>query len=57
VVTVQRDETLERWVGAASATQLIEAVARATLDAVNRRLGSIMDDLRREQATQVQDAP
>jgi diguanylate cyclase (GGDEF)-like protein len=57
VVTVQRDETLERWVGAASATQLIEAVARATLDAVNRRLGSIMGDLRRQQPTQVQDAP
>jgi IMP dehydrogenase len=57
VVTVQRDETLERWVGAASATQLVEAVARATLDAVNRRLGSIMGDLRRQQATQVQDAP
>jgi IMP dehydrogenase len=57
VVTVQRDETLERWVGAASATQLTEAVARATLDAVNRRLGRIMGDLRRQQATQVQDVP
>lgn len=57
VVTVQRDETMERWVGAASATQLIEAVARATLDAVNRRLGRIMGDLVRQQSPPVADMP
>ena len=57
VVTVQRDETRERWVGAASATQPIEAVARATLDAVNRRLGRLMDDLLRQQAPPVAGTP
>ena len=57
IVTVQRDETSERWVGAASATQSIEAVARATLDAVNRRLGRIMGDLVRRQESQAPDVP
>lgn len=55
VVMVQRDETLERWVGAASASQLIEAVARATLDAVNRRLGRIMGELVRRQESPAPD--
>lgn len=57
VVTVQRDETLERWVGVASATRTIEAVARATLDAVNRRLGRIMSDLVRRQESHAPEAP
>ncbi len=57
VVTVQRDETSERWVGAASAPRLIEAVARATLDAVNRRLGRILGDLVRGQGSQAANMP
>jgi IMP dehydrogenase len=57
VVTVQRDETLERWVGVASATHFIEAVARATLDAVNRRLGRIMSELVRQQESQAPEVP
>ena len=57
VVTVQQDETRERWVGAASATQLIEAAARATLDAVNRRLGRLMGDLLRQQGPPVAGTP
>ncbi|HLW47336.1 MAG TPA: GGDEF domain-containing protein [bacterium] len=51
VVIVQSKETLERWVGAAIAARGVDAAARATLDAVNRRIARGLGDLLRLQVS------